>query len=85
MERLVVLQKGTKAGAFWCSFKQFVAADVAESALSTLCNLRGQFAFVIFDRTLNRVLAARDAFGGQPLFWYSFSVLVQRTLCLSLS
>eukprot|EP00884_Botryococcus_braunii_P014886 jgi/Botrbrau1/23399/Bobra.0051s0045.2 len=51
------------------SFKQFVAEDVAESALSTLCNLRGQFAFVIFDRTFNRVLAARDAFGGQPLFW----------------
>lgn len=51
------------------SFKQFVASDVAEAVLSSLAGLQGQFAFVIYDSLFNRVLAARDAQGSQPLFW----------------
>lgn len=32
--------------------------------------LNGMFAFIIFDKTKNRLLIARDHFGIKPLYWY---------------
>lgn len=33
-------------------------------------SLNGMFAFIIFDKTENRLLVARDHFGIKPLYWY---------------
>lgn len=43
--------------------------DTTDRALECLARVRGSFAFVIYDELQKRVFAARDADGGQPLFW----------------
>jgi asparagine synthase (glutamine-hydrolysing) len=40
-----------------------------ESGTAALQRLRGEFAFIIWDRTARRVFAARDRFGIKPLFY----------------
>mmetsp|Transcript_12018 Transcript_12018/g.25842 ORF Transcript_12018/g.25842 Transcript_12018/m.25842 type:complete len:293 (-) Transcript_12018:644-1522(-) len=43
--------------------------EILQSALECLSEIKGTFAFVIYDAVHHRVLAARDSEGGQPLFW----------------
>jgi asparagine synthase (glutamine-hydrolysing) len=42
-------------------------------------HVRGELAFVLFDRTRGRVLAGRDRFGIKPLYW----AIVEGRLCLA--
>ncbi len=39
--------------------------------LEAICRLNGMFAFLIYDRWNNRVIAARDHFGIKPLYFHS--------------
>lgn len=43
--------------------------DTTHRALECLAQVKGAFSFVIFDETQQRVFAARDAEGSQPLYW----------------
>ncbi|KAI3438282.1 hypothetical protein D9Q98_000717 [Chlorella vulgaris] len=55
---------------FYDSFAVFAKnSDVTEKALSALSQVKGSFAFVVYDSSTKRVWAARDAAGVQPLFW----------------
>lgn len=45
------------------------AEDTAQRALECLSQVKGSFAFVIYDSLHHRVLAARDSEGVQPLYW----------------
>lgn len=40
-----------------------------DSILNCLSQLQGKFAFVLYDERRNRVTAARDKLGSEPLFW----------------
>ena len=40
-----------------------------QDLVTTLERLRGEFAFLLFDRSNNTLYAARDRFGVKPLFW----------------
>lgn len=46
-----------------------VEEDADKRALESLAQVKGSFAFVIFDELQHRVFAARDADGAQPLYW----------------
>ncbi|KAK9918333.1 hypothetical protein WJX75_003254 [Coccomyxa subellipsoidea] len=54
---------------FYDTFKDFVASDVTDIALSSLAKIEGRFAFVIYDGDQKRVLAARDRVGSQEMHW----------------
>ncbi|BDA46854.1 g11016 [Coccomyxa elongata] len=54
---------------FYDTFKDFVASDVTDIALSSLAKIDGRFAFVIYDGDQKRVLAARDRQGAQDMHW----------------
>ncbi len=43
--------------------------QILQEALQCLSSIRGSFAFVIYDSSSHRVLAARDQEGVSPLFW----------------
>eukprot|EP00775_Hariotina_reticulata_P003489 gene3489-3759_t len=54
---------------FYTSFMSCHAQDTTDRALECLAKVKGTFAFVIYDELQKRVFAARDAEGGQALFW----------------
>ncbi|WIA08067.1 hypothetical protein OEZ86_010706 [Tetradesmus obliquus] len=55
---------------FYTSFMSSSSADdTTGKALECLAKVQGNFAFVIYDEIQKRVFAARDAEGGQPLYW----------------
>lgn len=45
------------------------AEDSADRVLSSLSDVEGRFAFVLFDERRRRVMAARDAAGAECLYW----------------
>ncbi|KAL4447619.1 hypothetical protein ABPG75_004838 [Micractinium tetrahymenae] len=49
--------------------KQRKGAFKEEPRMEGLAQLRGPWAFVVFDRSRGRILAARDPAGAEPLFW----------------
>lgn len=54
---------------FYASFVACSANETTDRALECLAKIKGSFAFVIYDELQKRVFAARDAEGGQPLYW----------------
>lgn len=55
---------------FYSSFSSATSSnDITEEVLGCLSKIMGTFAFVIFDESQRRVLAARDPQGGQALYW----------------
>lgn len=54
---------------FYGTFMDCTSFDITETALDKLSQVAGSFAFVLFDQVQNRVLAARDQDGSQPLYW----------------
>lgn len=54
---------------FYETFMDASDEDVTQCALTALSKLRGNFAFVLYDTGLQRVLAARDREAVQPLYW----------------
>lgn len=54
---------------FYTSFMSCNSQDTTDRALECLSKVNGTFAFVIYDEIQKRVFAARDAEGGQPLYW----------------
>lgn len=54
---------------FYDTFRDSAEKDVLETALECLANVKGSFAFVIYDEANHRVLAARDPEGAQTFYW----------------
>mmetsp|Transcript_6200 Transcript_6200/g.19167 ORF Transcript_6200/g.19167 Transcript_6200/m.19167 type:complete len:287 (-) Transcript_6200:868-1728(-) len=59
---------------FYTTFSKSEVHDneaILQEALECLAEVRGSFAFVVYDSVSHRVLAARDSDGVQPLYWGS--------------
>lgn len=56
---------------YYSSFKDFNSHDATEGVLAALNKMDGNFAFVLYDEQLQRVMAARDRNGASPLYWGS--------------
>lgn len=54
---------------FYKVFLQSSTPGVATEALLNLTKFEGQFAFVIYDASTKRVMAARDTLGAQNFYW----------------
>ncbi|GLI67982.1 hypothetical protein VaNZ11_012193 [Volvox africanus] len=54
---------------FYSTFGKPTGDSTAAHALECMGQIKGSFAFVIYDSVHHRVLAARDPEGSQPLYW----------------
>ncbi|KXZ55665.1 hypothetical protein GPECTOR_2g1215 [Gonium pectorale] len=54
---------------FYGTFGKPSSDSSTERALECMAQIKGSFAFVIYDSVHHRVLAARDSEGVQPLYW----------------
>ncbi|GFR48841.1 hypothetical protein Agub_g10794 [Astrephomene gubernaculifera] len=54
---------------FYSTFGKPSSSNTTDRALECMAQIKGSFAFVIYDSVQHRVLAARDPEGSQPLFW----------------